>query len=104
MSESPPPFDQDFAAELVGKTLLIGLTYVRYSGEPIEQRQLYGVVESAGPEVVVVRLSNGGEYRLPPDFRGVEPAPPGTYTLRSTGECIENPDYLCSWTITRPDA
>lgn len=101
----PPPFDEDLAKQLVGKRLLVGLTYVRYSsGELIEQRQLHGVVEAVGPQDILIRLPDGTAFRLPPDLRGVEPAAPGVYRLRSTGEEVVDPDFLCRWTIRRPDA
>lgn len=29
-------------------------------------------------------------------------ADPGTYTLHMSGEKIENPDLLATWTITQP--
>lgn len=59
MSDAPPPFNEELARELVGKHLLVGLTYVRSSGELIEQRQLHGLVEIAGPAGILVRCRMG---------------------------------------------
>ena len=102
---NPPELDEEVAASIVGKRLLIGLTFVKYSGELIEQKQLHGIVEQISKEAgIVVRLSDGSAYRLPPDLRGIQQAPPGTYRLRSTGEEVQDPDFLYTWTITRPDA
>ena len=81
---------------------MIGLTYLGSSDEFIEQRQLHGIVEDASLAGIRIRLPNGTEFQLPPDLRGVEPAAAGVYTLRSTGEKVENPDFLCSWTINKP--
>ncbi|HEV2489437.1 MAG TPA: hypothetical protein VGT03_06495 [Candidatus Acidoferrales bacterium] len=53
---------------------------------------------------ITIKLNDGSEFTLPPDLRVLEPAPPGEYRLRSTGEVIVDPDYLCSYTVTRPDA
>lgn len=101
----PPELDEELVARVVGKRLLIGLTYVKYGGELIEQRQFHGIVEQITKQSgIVMRLSDGSEYRLPPDLRGLQEAPPGTYRLRSTGEEVHNPDFLYTWTITRPDA
>lgn len=104
MNDEPPPFNHELATELIGKHLLVGITYLRSSGDLIEQRPFHGIVESAGVKGIQIRLAHGSDFRLPPDVRSVEPAPPGTYRLRSTGEEVEDPNYLCSWTITRPDA
>ena len=47
--------------------------------------------------------ADGGELlTLPPDLRPFQPAPAGSYRLRSTGEVVLDPDYLATWTIRRP--
>jgi hypothetical protein len=48
-----------------------------------------------------LELANGDREWLPPDVRPLEESPPGEYRLRSTGQVVEDPDYLCTWTITR---
>jgi len=104
-SGGPPELDEELVARVLGKRLLVGLTFVRYSGELIEQRQLHGIVEQIAMQSgIVLRLPDGSTYRLPPDLRGIEEAPPGTYRLRATGEEVHDPDFLYTWTITRPDA
>jgi hypothetical protein len=53
---------------------------------------------------VTVRLQGrreGETYVLPAHASAFEPADPGSYRLRSTGETIEDPDYLTTWTIQR---
>ena len=100
-----PHLEPEFVARVLGKHLLIGVTYVKYTGEVIEQVQLHGIVEEITQERgIVTRLVDGSVYSLPPDLRGIREAVPGTYRLRSTGEEVVNPDYLYTWTITRPDA
>jgi len=39
---------------------------------------------------------------LPPEPEAYEPAPPGEYRLRSTGEVVVDPDYLTTWTVGSP--
>jgi len=39
---------------------------------------------------------------LPPDLRAFRKAEPGEYRLKSSDEVVVDPDYLASWTITRP--
>ena len=102
---NPPELDEELVASVIGQRLLIGLTYVKYTGEFIEQKQLHGVVEQISREAgIVLRLPDGSTYRLPPDLRGIQQGPPGTYRLRSTGEEVHDPDFLYTWTIARPDA
>jgi hypothetical protein len=103
--DTPPALDPDLVAEVVGKHVLVGLTFVKYNGDVIEQKQLHGIVERiTRDEGIVIRQADGSIYRLPPDLSGIEEAPPGVYRLRSTGEEVENPDFFYTWTITRPDA
>ena len=103
--EQPPALDATAARQVIGKRVLLGITYVNSTDEIIEQRQLHGVIETVTSEDgVAIRLSDGTLFRLPPDLRGLEPAAPGVYKLRSTGEEVENPDYVWTWTVTSPQA
>ncbi len=91
------------AGEILGKTVLVGLTYMTADGRVREREQLHGVVVSADEELgIEIRQASGEIFTLPPAFDSFEPADPGEYTLRSTGEVISDPDLLCSWTITEP--
>ncbi|HZK81678.1 MAG TPA: hypothetical protein VFC46_11435 [Humisphaera sp.] len=56
--------------------------------------------------VIVIDLEDSNDpCVLPPDLRSLKPARPGIYRLRSTGQEIENPDYLTTWTCKkRPPA
>ncbi len=104
--EERPAWRDDMTNALVGCTVLVGRTVLRASGEPAGHEQLFGLVESAGPEGVTIRLRGrrGGERLwLPPDPRAFEPADPGTYRLKSTGEEVVDPDYLSTWTVSLPD-
>jgi hypothetical protein len=100
----PPVITWD---DLVGKYLLIGLTYTDGDDRILEQRQLHGrVIEASGKRGIVVELLgwNAGErFELPPDLRCFQPAKPGQYRLRSTGEIVEDPDYVVTWFVTRPE-
>lgn len=89
-------------ADLVGKTLLIGLTYYTVDNEFIEQNQLWGIVIESNNTRILVQLNNGETYALPPDLSSTHIAPLGEYRLHSTGEVIVNPDYLTTWNIIRP--
>jgi hypothetical protein len=86
----------------LGKRVLLGVTVILPTGAVVEQRQLVGelmtVDASDGLELI---LDDGSSYWLPPDVSALEEAPPGEYRLRSSGEVIVDPDYTCTWTVTR---
>lgn len=90
-------------SDLLGKVLLVGITYYTHDEQLIEQKQYYGEVVVANEEYVQIRRENGELFALPPDLRSTHPAQPGEYKLRSTGEIVVNPDYLATWQVFRPE-
>jgi hypothetical protein len=96
-SESKPTLE-----DLVGKTVLIGISKVSHDQQLISQRQYVGTFRSMD-QVIHVTLKNGEDFTLPPDLEAFQPARPGTYRLRSTGEEVQNPDFVASWTVVAPD-
>ena len=63
---------------------------------------MFGRVASADRSGIAIRLDGqraGEIFNLPPDLRSFERASPGEYRLKSTGEMVVDPDYLCTWTI-----
>lgn len=100
-----PEFDQALADSYVGKYILIGVTYLDHQGEFIEQIQMHGTVQSANPNGIAIALAGiraGESWVMPPVLESISPAKPGLYSLRSTGESIENPDLLATWSVTKP--
>ena len=97
------------AKEMIDKKLLIGLTYLNSDGTVIEHTQMHGKIVSVETDCVRVELEGthkGENMALPRDLRSYKKAEPGTYTLKATGEEIEDPDYTTTWAITKkkPDA
>lgn len=96
-------FDEEYAATLVGKYILVGLTYLDHEGAFIEQRQVHGRIVSAdkrdGFLIELHGVRAGEMYRLPPGMRSFEEAAAGEYRLRSTGEVVVDPDVLCKWIV-----
>lgn len=106
MSDDRPAWDAELARPLLGKTVLIGLTYRTRDGSVDRQEQLYGTVRSidaqAGIEVELAGTRLGDKYWLPPQTSNFHRASPGTYRLKATGEDVVNPDYVSTWEIGSP--
>ena len=88
------------SGDAVGKMLLVGITYVDAAGDVIETQQYAGRIVSASDEGgVQIETAEGETMSFPP---GLEPADPGEYRLRSTGEVIVDPDFVATWTVQAP--
>lgn len=104
MPETEQPFDTVLAATIVGKTILVGLTYLAQDGKLLSRQQLHGKIKSASPAGILIELagaSAGETLNMPPALEVIRKADPGIYSLKETGEQVENPDYICTWTITK---
>ncbi|MCR9214403.1 MAG: hypothetical protein NXI13_11855 [Proteobacteria bacterium] len=88
--------------ELLGKYLLIGLTYVDGNDEVVEQVQTHGKIVAVSKNTVTIfRENSGDEFSIPYDAENLIPAEPGEYCLRGNGEIVIDPDFLSSWTINK---
>ena len=87
------------------KHIIVGLTYLDHEGNFVEQVQFHGyIVRINQSEGIVIQIgTTEKEYALPPDLASIKNAPPGEYRFRTTGEVVNNPDFMTSWTITKPD-
>lgn len=88
-------------SDLLGKVILVGLTYYTHDHQLIEQKQYYGTVVRSDETCIVIRKENGEEFSLPPDLRSTKLAPAGEYRLRSTGEIVVDPDFLSTWNVVK---
>lgn len=97
--------DDQKVAQMINKHIIIGITFNDFDGTFLEQKQIHGnIIRINEKEGIVVKLHDSDiEYSLPPYLDSVEVAPEGEYRFRSTGEVVVNPDYMTSWTITKPD-
>jgi hypothetical protein len=88
---------------MVGKYVLVGITYVDAADRPVEQRQFHGVIESANErDGFAIRVDDRTVEWLPPHVAAFENAAAGEYRLRSTGEVVTDPDLLSTWIVQRP--
>ena len=97
---APPPehWDEAFAKALIGKTLLVGLTFLDEDGEITERQQVFGVViEADDRDGIVLDLlgeHDGDTYALPPQTSAIKAAEAGVTSLAG-----DTPDFVVSWTI-----
>jgi hypothetical protein len=65
--------------DLIGKRLLVGVTYLNRGGELLGQEEFHGrIVKASQCAIVLERADTGVRVSLPP---GVESAAPGEYRL-----------------------
>jgi len=85
---------------MIGKRVVVGFNLATAAGELLEKRRRHGViVEATEDDGIVIREPGGTEFQLPPALDALEPAAPGMYRLRETGEEVLNPDYLVVWRV-----
>ena len=89
------------SSDIIGKHVLAGLTYVTPDGDIIRREQKHGIIQSVDDDegIRAVNPDSGEVLLLPPDPNCLEPASPGEYRLKSTGEVVIDPDFVCSWSI-----
>lgn len=95
-----PKYDEKKAQELVGKDIIIGLTYLDNNDNIIERKQLYGdIIRITESGVFIIIRNTGEEFSLPPQLEAFEKAPEGEYRFKTTGEVIINPALMTTWTV-----
>jgi hypothetical protein len=101
-----PYFDEEEAKSIIGKHLLVGVTHRNHKDEITDIEQFHGeIIRAHWKEGIVLRLSDSAEEcKVPPDLSRLEPAEPGNYTLKGSGEVVVNPDFLSTWTVYPPGA
>lgn len=102
-SLGPDDWDVDFANDLVGCTLLVGLTYVDHDDQLLRRQQVFGTVLSVDRRVgIVLRQSSGEEFVIAPVLDAVAAAGPGIYQLADADEIVEDPDFTALLTVRAP--
>ena len=101
-SEGPPSSDEERVRSVIDKYILVGVTTLDHEGKGLQKQELHGVITAVGPHGIEISLRgvhDGQTWTMPPDLDAIFPADPGNYTLRSTKEVVEDPDFLATWTI-----
>lgn len=96
-------FDAAKAKSLIGKSVVIGFSYIDKDDKLIDQEQLFGDIINFNERVCVVKIkSTGNEMTLPPVVEAFAEAEAGEYRNKKTGEVITDPDLTVAWTIRTP--
>lgn len=98
--------DQKKAKEMIGKVVLVGVTYQNVEGEETGLDQFFGKVLriNADDGLVICRGDNGEEMSLPPMLEYYNPASPGIYSLKASSHKVTDPDYLATWVVHQKGA
>lgn len=107
--EFVPEWDDDVANALIGRRVLVGLTYRRRGDDSVVRfEQIHGMVRAVdrarGITVALDGVLANQTRVLPPFTNMFEPAPAGTYRLKTTGESVENPDFTAMWDVFELDS
>lgn len=98
-------WDPDFADELIGQTLLVGITYLDHEGELLRRQQVFGTVISAnrGAGIIIRQHSDNESFEITPILSAIEYAAPGIYQLADSDAAVEDPDFTALFTVTTPN-
>ncbi len=89
--------------KLIGKHILVGLTYLNSKGGIKKRIQFHGTITVLSKNTLHFERADGqGEFSIP--FNGKLDAGDrdSVYKLKSTGEKVTGVDFISSWTINPP--
>jgi hypothetical protein len=101
MSEPHDPTDSSI---FLGKLVLVGITRVSTAGEAISHLQYHGRISGVSAEGIQIETAAGKTMTLPPALDSLQPAAPGEYRERSSGDVVVNPDFISTWQIRESSA
>jgi hypothetical protein len=101
-----PNYFQERAKKIIGKRVVIGISYYDHEGVFIELKQMHGTIVRAntrnGVAVELEGIRKGEIFWLPPDLKAFKKAKRRIYKARSTAEVIEYPDLISTWKVAKP--
>lgn len=96
-------WDDDFANDLVGCTLLVGLTFVDHEDKMLRRRQIFGTVLSVDRHAgIVIRQATDEEFVIAPMLDAIEAASPGIYQMADEDASVEDPHFTALLTVRSP--
>jgi hypothetical protein len=98
-----PLFSSAAAKDLIGRRIIVGITYEDQAHRPLSREQYQGTISRLTlQEGIVILTASGAERTLPPDVLPIVSAPRGVYRFRSTGEVVADPELRVQWIRTSP--
>jgi len=87
--------------ELIGKHILIGVTYLDEDENVVSQYQTHGKIVEIDPAtgISIEKADGAGKFTIPVGSDNLWPAEPGEYRIRSSGEVVIDPDFLSTWNV-----
>lgn len=89
--------DVSDAPDLVGRRVLVGVTWFDAGGEVVEQVERVGVVEATDGQVVDIRQDDGELFNVPAD--GFEPAVEGAAYRLPSGEDVTGVEFVATFQV-----
>ena len=91
---------RQFQHYLKGKVFLIGLTFTDKEGKVIERYQTHGTVKRLTNDgIFKIRRDDHSIFQIPYEKETIRLAKDGKYREKSTGEIVEDPDFIMTWEI-----
>jgi hypothetical protein len=98
-------WDQEFADELLGSLVVIGITYREPDGKVTREQQIHGYIRTVDRHMGITLKPEGDdeedEFNLPPLLEVFERAEPGIYT-DDAGNRVSDPDFVAYFSVTSP--
>ncbi|MEI6165960.1 MAG: hypothetical protein WCS52_02090 [bacterium] len=87
------------SVDVLGKTILMGLTFENVDQGWSELHQTHGKIVALTNGFLQIKKDDGDLFMLPFNLEGILRAKPGEYREKETGQVIEDPDFLVTWTV-----
>jgi hypothetical protein len=89
--------------EIIGKTVIVGVSYYDENDVFLDQKQFHGKIVAANQETGIryVDEQSNEERVLPPFIAALFPAPKGLYREYTTGKSIDDPDFISLWHVRK---
>lgn len=96
-----PPDQPDNQFPWLGKTILVGLTWLDWQNHVTEQKQLFGTITRIIPDkhLMEVDLGNDDYWGLPYYPHTIQDARRGKYQCSSNSQEVSNPEFVMSWLV-----
>jgi hypothetical protein len=97
-------WDAELAEDLIGASLLLGLTYLDNEGRVTQRRQIFGKILSCDPDAGIEIALRGSQeiFVMAPVLEAIEPGDPGIYQMADSDDVVTDPDFIALLTVTSP--